>query len=202
MKSLLFLILSFCPVLLLAASTDNLSELEHQPMDMSPLFFIIISLFIGINTKRFLRKVPIPYTVILLIIGLILGAFNRYNWFNEIKLVTNALDWASHIGPEIILYVFLPTLIFEAAFDLDVHTFKKSFANAFILAVPGIAIAISITAAMVLGIQQLGIGFNNWDWKIAAMFGAIVCATDPVAVVSLLKELGGGKKLRTLIESE
>jgi NhaP-type Na+/H+ or K+/H+ antiporter len=202
MRILLSFFLVFSPLLFLAAGEQNISELEHQPMDMSPLFFIIISLFIGINTKRFLRKIPIPYTVILLIIGVLLGAFNRYEWFGDINLVTNALDWASHIGPEIILYVFLPTLIFEAAFDLDVHTFKKSFANAFILAVPGIAIAISITAAMVLGIQQLGIGFENWDWKIAAMFGAIICATDPVAVVSLLKELGGGKRLRTLIESE
>ena len=34
------------------------------------------------------------------------------------------------------------------------------------------------------------------------MFGSVICATDPVAVVSILKELGGGKKLRTLIESE
>lgn len=34
------------------------------------------------------------------------------------------------------------------------------------------------------------------------MFGSVICATDPVAVVALLKELGGGKKLRTLIESE
>ena len=202
MKNLLSLTLVFFPFILFAASNQPVEELEHQPMDMSPLFFIIISLFIGINAKRFLRKVPIPYTVILLIIGVVLGAFNRYQWFENIDLVTNAIDWASHIGPEIILYVFLPTLIFEAAFDLDVHTFKKSFGNAFLMAVPGIAIAISITAALVLGIQELGIGFGNWDWKIAAMFGAIICATDPVAVVSLLKELGGGKKLRTLIESE
>ena len=188
MKNLLSLILVFCPFILLASGNQPIEELEHQPMDMSPLFFIIISLFIGINSKRFLRKIPIPYTVILLIIGVFLGAFNRYQWFENIDLVTNAIDWASHIGPEIILYVFLPTLIFEAAFDLDVHTFKKSFGNAFLMAVPGIAIAISITAALVLGIQELGIGFGNWDWKIAAMFGAIICATDPVAVVSLLKE--------------
>ena len=201
MRHILALILVLSPLLLLAAG-DQSAELKHNPMDMSPLFFIIIALFIGINTRRFLRKVPIPYTVILLIIGVVLGAFNRYEWFNNVDLITNAIDWACHIGPEIILYVFLPTLIFEAAFDLDVHTFKKSFINAFLMAVPGIAVAIFLTAILVLGIQSMGIGFGNWDWKIAAMFGAIVCATDPVAVVSLLKELGGGKKLRTLIESE
>ena len=201
MRHILALILVLSPYLILAAG-DQSAELKHNPIDMSPLFFIIIALFIGINTRRFLRKVPIPYTVILLIIGVVLGAFNRYEWFSNVDLITNAIDWACHIGPEIILYVFLPTLIFEAAFDLDVHTFKKSFINAFLMAVPGIAVAILLTAMLVLGIQSMGIGFGNWDWKIAAMFGAIVCATDPVAVVSLLKELGGGKKLRTLIESE
>lgn len=201
MKTLIFTLFTIFPIFLKAG--DNLSEdITHQSMDMSPLFFIIIALFIGINTKRFLRKIPIPYTVILLLIGIGIGLVNRLEWVHDFHLLSNAIDWAGHIDSKIILYVFLPTLIFEAAFDLDVHTFKKSFWNAFLMAVPGIAIAIFITLLMVLGIKHLGIGFENWDWKIAAMFGAVICATDPVAVVSLLKELGGGKKLRTLIESE
>ena len=189
MKFLITLLIFF-PVLFFAGTVESV---EGSSVGMSPLFFIILALFIGINAKMFLRKVPIPYTVILLIIGVVIGAFNRYHWFDNFSLLTNSIDWASHISSEIILYVFLPTLIFEAAFDLDVHTFKKSFWNAFLMAVPGIAIAIFLTALLVLGIQQMGIGFGNWDWKIAAMFGAIVCATDPVAVVSLLKELGWQK---------
>ena len=48
---------------------------------------------------------------------------------------------------------FLPTLIFEAAFDLDVHTFKKSFWNAFLMAVPGILVAIFISASLAMGIK-------------------------------------------------
>ena len=136
MKKSLLTIFLLSPLVLLAGGDSS------SGLDMSPLLFIILSLFIGINTKRFLRKVPIPYTVILLIIGVVIGAFNRYHWFDDLNLLTNSIDWASHISSEIILYVFLPTLIFEAAFDLDVHTFKKSFWNAFLMAVPGIAIAI------------------------------------------------------------
>ena len=196
----MFTLFILLPSLLLAG--DNSTNAVVKSMDMSPLFFIIIALFIGINTKRFLRKLPVPYTVMLLLIGIGVGLINRLEWVHDFDLFANAIDWAGHIDSKIILYVFLPTLIFEAAFDLDVHTFKKSFWNAFLMAVPGIVIAISITLLMVLGIKHLGIGFDHWDWKIAAMFGAVICATDPVAVVSLLKELGGGKKLRTLIESE
>jgi NhaP-type Na+/H+ or K+/H+ antiporter len=70
------------------------------------------------------------------------------------------------------------------------------------MAVPGIIVAIFISASMAMGIKHFGIGFGNWDWYVSLMFGSVICATDPVAVVALLKELGGGKKLRTLIESE
>ncbi len=171
-------------------------------IDMSPLLFIILSLFIGINTKRFLRNIPIPYTVILLIIGILLGTADRLYWFESTPIIHNAIDWAGHIHYKIILFVFLPTLIFEAAFDLDVHTFKKSFWNAFLMAVPGIILGMCLSGALAMLIQYFGIGFGGWSWYVALMFGAVICATDPVAVVSLLKELGGGKKLRTLIESE
>ena len=203
MKNILTTIFIFSPLLFFAGEWSGEEIIEkQQPLDMSPLFFIIASLFIGIFTKKFLKKIPIPFTVILLIIGLFLGVLDRFEWIENIKLLKNSIFWAGHIKPEIILYVFLPTLIFEAAFDLDVHTFKKSFWNAFLMAVPGIIVAICISAAMAMGIKYLGIGFGNWDWYVSLMFGSVICATDPVAVVSLLKELGGGKRLRTLIESE
>ena len=205
MKSLLSIILVICPFLLFASDwpgTEVPNELANNKLDMSPLLFIIVSLFIGILTQTVFKKLPIPYTVLLLIIGLILGVIDRFEWVNNLKFVTNAIFWAGHIKPEIILYVFLPTLIFEAAFDLDVHTFKKSFWNAFLMAVPGILVAIFISASLAMGIKYAGIGFGNWSWYISLMFGSVICATDPVAVVSILKELGGGKKLRTLIESE
>ena len=196
MKKLLLSLLLFSPTVLFAAGDSS------SGMDMSPLLFIILSLFIGINTKRFLRNIPIPYTVILLIIGILLGTVDRLEWFESIPFIHNAIDWAGHIHYKIILFVFLPTLIFEAAFDLDVHTFKKSFWNAFLMAVPGIIVGMCLSGALTMLIQYFGIGFGGWSWYVALMFGAVICATDPVAVVSLLKELGGGKKLRTLIESE
>lgn len=196
MKKFLLSILLFLPTVMLAGGDSS------SGIDMSPLLFIILSLFIGINTKRFLRNIPIPYTVILLIIGILLGTADRLYWFESTPIIHNAIDWAGHIHYKIILFVFLPTLIFEAAFDLDVHTFKKSFWNAFLMAVPGIILGMCLSGALAMLIQYFGIGFGGWSWYVALMFGAVICATDPVAVVSLLKELGGGKKLRTLIESE
>lgn len=187
------------------------AEKEEHAGDMTPLLFVIIALIIGAGTRHWLRRSPLPYTVTLLVIGLILGAMNRLGWFGEfsigslhlnINFLASSLDWAGDIDPKLILFVFLPTLIFEAAYAMDVHTFKKTSANAFILAVPGIIIALVVTGAFVMMIRHLGWGFEGWGWTMALLFGSVVSATDPVAVVSLLKELGASKKLGTLIEGE
>lgn len=193
---------------------EKAHEVEHgggHGADMSPLFFIIIALLFGAAVRHLLRKSPIPFTVWLLLIGLALGAMVRLGWFSitqignlsvDFGLLDRAFNWAGNIDPHIIMYVFLPTLIFEAAFAMDVHTFKKTAINASILAIPGIIIAMILTALIVLGIDRMGLGLNGWGWAYALMFGAVASATDPVAVVALLKELGASKKLGTLIEGE
>ena len=184
---------------------------EEHGSNMSPLFFMILALIIGAATRQGLRKSPLPFTVSLLLIGIGLGIAARIGWFNtwsvgsvhiNVKFLSSAVEWAGNIDPHVILFVFLPTLIFEAAFAMDVHTFRKSVGNASILAIPGIIIAMLLTGALAIAIDMAGIGLSGWGWPIALMFGAVVSATDPVAVVSLLKDLGASKKLGTLIEGE
>lgn len=169
---------------------------------MEPLLFIIIALVIGAATRHFLKKTPLPFTVLLLIFGLGLGVLARLEFFHGIHSIEEALEWAGKIDPHVILFVFLPTLIFEAAFAMDVHTFKKSLGNASLLAIPGIVFALVLTALFLMGLKLLNIGFGTWEWKMALLFGSVISATDPVAVVALLKDLGASKKLGTLIEGE
>ncbi|MBT3424134.1 MAG: cyclic nucleotide-binding domain-containing protein [Bacteroidetes bacterium] len=174
---------------------------------MEPLFFIIIALVIGTATRHFLKKTPLPYTVLLMIFGIGLGLLVRFDVFENLHghfwhTLNNALHWAGTIDPHVILFIFLPILIFEAAFAMDVHTFKKTVGNAAILAIPGILLALFLTGGMVKGLSAIDIGFKDWGWKLAFLFGVVVSATDPVAVVALLKELGASKKLGTLIEGE
>ncbi len=174
----------------------------HGP-GMEPLLFIIIALIIGAGTRYLLRRSFLPYTVSLLIIGILLGMLVRMG-FLEHSFITmsEAVKWAGNIDPHLILYVFLPTLIFEAAFAMDVHTFKKSFANASIMAIPGIIIALVLAGALVMLLNSWNIGLSGWGWPVALLFGTVISATDPVAVVALLKDLGASKKLGTLIEGE
>lgn len=179
------------------------TESESHGGGMEPLFFVIVALVIGAATRHFFSNSFLPYTVLLLIIGLGIGFLSRLGIFeHSFHTLDVSIKWAGEIDPHLILFVFLPTLIFEAAFAMDVHTFKKSVGNASILAIPGIIIALGLTGAMVMGMKYLGIGFQAWGWSMALMFGAVASATDPVAVVSLLKGLGASKKLGTLIEGE
>ncbi|HAW52099.1 MAG TPA: hypothetical protein DCX54_07210, partial [Flavobacteriales bacterium] len=182
---------------------------HHASMD--PLFFIILALIIGAATRHFLQKSPLPFTVMLLIFGLIAGIMARLHFFEtwnfgfatvDVSILSRSVKWAANIDPHLLLFTFLPVLIFEAAFAMDVHTFKKTLTNAVLLAVPGIIIALLLTGAIMMGIKEMGLGINLWTWPIALMFGSVISATDPVAVVALLKELGASKKLGTLIEGE
>jgi len=182
----------------------------HQS-NMFPLLFLVLSLITGAATRHFMKKSPLPYTVTLLLIGLASGAANRFGWFGtwdlgglslNMDFVHRSMDWAATIDPHLILYVFLPTLVFEAAYNMDVHTFRKTAGNAAILAIPGIIVALVLTAAIVIGMNATGLGFAQWGWPMALLFGTVVSATDPVAVVALLRELGASKKLGTLIEGE
>ena len=134
-------------------------------------------------------------------------------WAKFVDTLSGAISWGGNLDGHLILYVFLPILIFEAGFALDVHTFKKSVLNAFYLAGPGIITATVLTGLIFYGMIGVfgGPGGVLEDWNVDSgafiflasfLFGAVVSATDPVSVVALLKELGASKKLGTLIEGE
>ncbi len=108
----------------------------------------------------------------------------------------------ANINPDFILYIFLPVLIFDAAYELNLHIFKKTLANATLLAVPGLVICMLLTAVLLMVISFVVPGYGQWTWPFALMFGALISATDPVAVVALLHELKTSKRFSTLVDAE
>lgn len=131
--------------------------------------------------RHLVKRTPLPYTVILITVGLVVGVAPRWD------VLSFLLDYLTiaHIDPHLLLAIFLPTLIFESAFVMDVHTFKKTLAQASILAGPGL-----ILSTVLLSLMSVYIFSYNWPWVIALLFGTILSATDPVSIVALLKELG------------
>jgi CPA1 family monovalent cation:H+ antiporter len=134
------------------------------------------------------RRLRVPYTVALVLAGLLLGVVR---WFEPPNLTK-----------ELLYAVFLPGLLFEAAFHLDFEDFWRDRAAIAALAVPGVAAAVALTAVILEPlVQALGLG-PGWGWEHAVVFGAIVAATDPIAVVGMFKSLGAPHRLSILLEGE
>jgi len=204
-KMLLGLASLYLPTVAAGGSTNstNGTEVHHDSHDEHnsgglAIFFFALVLVLGVVTHTIAEwiSLPIPYTVLMLILGMLIGASNLQggpgdNWFHE------AMDMYATIDPHLLLGIFLPALIFESAFSSSFHIIKRELGQALLLAGPGVAI--SMILAAVVGVYIFP---YNWSWWAALVFGSILSATDPVAVVALLRELGVSKKLATLIEGE
>ncbi|MFI3248847.1 MAG: cation:proton antiporter [Rikenellaceae bacterium] len=169
---------------------------------LAPLAFIVISLMAGAILKLVLQKINLPYTVGLFVLGIIVGILNLNGFLEATPVISESITQVCNIDPDLILNIFLPILIFSAAYELDIQIFKKTLVNSTLLAVPGMIIAMFMTGALMIGISHLAPSYGGWNWSFALMFGALISATDPVAVVALLGELGVSKKFSTLIDSE
>jgi CPA1 family monovalent cation:H+ antiporter len=144
-----------------------------------------IALFVGLVTVAGLvgvvgHRLAIPYTVALVVLGLIAGSL---------------LQIDLQVSPDIVLLVLLPGLVFEAALRIDVDDFRRTFGGVVLLAAPGVL----VSAAIVAGVLFVATGLPV---QLGFVVGAMVAATDPVAVVSTFKQLGSPRRLATLIESE
>jgi CPA1 family monovalent cation:H+ antiporter len=141
---------------------------------------VILLLFIATLVGIVTRRLRFPYTTGLVLMGLALGLVSR----TEME-----------ISPQLILGILVPPLIFEAAFHIRVGDLRRDLVQILALAVPGVI----ITTFFVGGVVYWGTGFR---FPVALVFGALVAATDPVAVVALFRSLGVPKRLQVLLESE
>lgn len=158
-------------------------------MPLSEIILIIMGLLtIAMIAAGICRNLPIPYTVFLVILGVLLGSIAR-SWPQLAQLQEFQLT------PELVLFLFLPALIFESAFNLDARQMVKDLASILSLAIPALLIS---TAIIGVGLWWI-IGL---DILLALLFGALISATDPVAVVALFKELGAPQRLTVLVEGE
>jgi len=159
------------------------------------LAFVIFSLLVGALLKALMRESRLPYTVVLLIIGIAMGSINHFNLFSGDNMLSTVVSQVGHIDPHLILYLFLPTLIFESAYSMEPHLFFRILPQIALLAIVGLIISMVLSAFAVHWLLSWGIG-------VSLLFGALISATDPVAVVALLKEKSSRKRLETLIEGE
>ncbi len=140
------------------------------------LILILTALFVSVIAKQ----LRLPYTVGLVIIGL------GVTFLSQDKL---------EISPELIMGIFVPPLLFEASFHIRFDDLKRDFGLIMMLAIPGVIITTGLVGLAVQGGTGMAI-------TTALVFGALIAATDPVAVVALFKQLGVPKRLQILLEGE
>ena len=143
------------------------------------LFVVLVAIAVGVALVT--QRLSIPFSVALVIAGFVLS-------------VTQPVPDA-RVTPELILAVFIPSLVFEAAYHIDLAELRRSFVSVAILAVPGVVITAAIVAQVVALTTSL-------DLSLAFVLGAIVCATDPVATVAVFKQLHAPRSLGTVVEAE
>jgi sodium/hydrogen exchanger 10/11 len=180
-------------------TSDNNDQISSQSSTVILfLSFSVLSACISkiIFSKVLKNKIPLPFTVAVLIVGFIIGIIGT-----QIRNIKNDFLYGeiqlSEINPHLMYYIFLPLLIFDSAFNGHFHVIKQQLLSAIIMAGPGVFISTAIIA--ICGIYIFP---YNWSWLIGLMFGSILSATDPIAVVALLHDAGASKSLASLIDSE
>lgn len=142
------------------------------------------------------KRLKIPYTVLLVLVGLILVPIVKFPMFAP---VFGFLDDMT-LTPEMLFYVFLPILIFESAFNMNIRRMVDSAWSITLLAVVGLLISTAVIASALYFLLPL-IGLEI-PFIIALLFGAIISSTDPVAVLALFKDYGAPKRLSLIFEGE
>ena len=165
---------------------DTVSESHHIAHIVAGIVcLLVVALVILAATRR----IRLPFTISLVLAGLTLTALSETHphWFPPLHGI--------HLSPGLVMYVFLPVLIFESAFNLDARMLRRNLLPVLILAVPGLLLSTTLIGLLVS--WATGIELAS-----ALLLGAILSATDPVAVVALFKKLGAPMRLTVLVEGE
>ncbi len=135
----------------------------------------------------FARRVRLQLTVVLAVVGFLAG------WLGEPLGIESPLRGEEF--EEVLIFLFLPVLIFAAALGISTRAFFRNLGPILVLAI----VAFLVSAVLVGGALSLGLSI---PLTAALLFGALISATDPVAVVAIFRQLGVPERLLTIVEGE
>lgn len=151
--------------------------LPLTPTIETVLVLLLLASFVG----AWVGHLRIPYTVGLVLVGILISGIGVLP--------------SSTLNPDVVLSVLIPPLLFEAALAVRWQSFRAVSIAAIVLATLGVLVSGLVTAAIMAGLAGLA-------WTTAIVFGFIISATDPVAVVSFFRRTRVNPDLRTLVEAE
>src|SRR5713226_263808 len=156
----------------------------------SGIEFLVWLLIVAAIIAMLAKRLRIPYTVSLVLGGLLLGVM-------QLPILSplqpgRRPDW---LTPDVILILFLPALVFEGSVKLDVRELLRNSVPLLLLANVGVLLAALVTGYLVHWLI-------GWLVLIALLFGCIISATDPISVLAIFKDLRVDKRLALIMESE
>ncbi len=157
----------------------------------SAIEFLVWLLMVASVIAVVANRLRIPYTIALVMGGLVLGSIHR---LPAIQSLTEGRrpNW---LTPEVILILFLPPLLFEGAIKVRARHLRENLLPILLLASLGVLVATLITGLAV-----------HWAFglplMVALLFGSIIASTDPISVLSVFEETGVGKRLSMIVEGE
>ncbi len=155
---------------------------------------LAIFLILGISSLALFwaKRLKLPHTVLLVLIGIGLGLLSYTQTF--------AFFGEFHLTPELLFYLLLPTLIFESAYNINARRMVEDTPIILILSIVGLLVSTAVIAgALYYLLAFLG---TPVPFIITLLFGALISATDPVAVLALFKEYGAPRRLSLIFEGE
>jgi CPA1 family monovalent cation:H+ antiporter len=144
-------------------------------------------LSVVVLTEPIARRMGLPLSIVLVIVGAALGFTMRLENF--------PLSTSLTISSETFLYLFLPILLFETAIDIDVRRLLADIGPVLLLAVVAVLASTFVVGLSLAAVSQYGL-------VACLLLAAIVSTTDPVAVVALFKDLNVPHRLTLLVEGE
>jgi len=163
-------------------SLDSSSAVNSQTVGDIPELVLILILLLLIATAVALvtQRLRISYVAGLVLAGL---------------PITDLLSRRIGLDPFLVLNLFLPILIFEAAINTDISRLRSTFKPITLLAGPGSVFSAAIIAVLV----KFGLGL---DWIPALLVGVILANTDTVSIIAVFKEIRVPSRLSTIVEGE
>ncbi len=146
------------------------------------LLFLIALGAAATGLRLLSRTTPtVPYPVLLAVGGILIGLIPGLR--------------LPPVGPDLILLAFVPGLVFEASLSLDLDEMWRRLVPISLLATVGVFLTVALIGLLV----HYGLGL---DWASGFLLGSIVAATDPIAVVGLLRQLGAPRGLEAILDGE
>ncbi len=161
-------------------------------LSSNAFLLIIFLLMVSTLLEPLADKLRVPFSIVLVLSGYI-GSEITIGLFD----VDTGIRWDNF--KTIIFYVILPILIFQSAIEINIRALLRNFVPILIMAIPLMILSTIVTAVgLYKGIDH-AVGF---PWIAALITGALLSATDPASVISLLKKANAPERLRILLEGE